>query len=385
MSTEKTKAKKEPTTRKRASARVGEPVKTPHPHDILCGRGGQANYHIGNLNYRALVDLNKPLYAACQKRHKQVISKSIVATIARQEPPGRFLEQDGKSGLWYEIENKWAVRKTSQALREEQMEDSLSILGLDKLSLTTACKKGSPEHASSSEDLSVLGQFRRKASASATAKKIRQKRRTITKAKTLKNKKRTRAGSSEEQLSEKNNKKISVVEITPQKKRRVHASDESVGFCGQKATVELKTPSGNHFGPEPNTRQHLETACPTKTEPFSQSKAPVRAVSLDASVSMSELGLWLNGVEFADPDVIDGKAETSGVVIGIVCDCKAHRREYGATCHKCTHPLGSNPNEYGASAQGTDVSEISDEDTFALFDDFSANIEDVLHEAAVSP
>mmetsp|Transcript_13996 Transcript_13996/g.19663 ORF Transcript_13996/g.19663 Transcript_13996/m.19663 type:complete len:640 (+) Transcript_13996:143-2062(+) len=85
--------------------------------DVLCGRGGAALRHPGNQTYRRLVQLNKALYITCLKAEKLKISKSIVAAIREQN--GRFLEKD-KKGLWYDIGDKKAMEKTSQALREGQ-------------------------------------------------------------------------------------------------------------------------------------------------------------------------------------------------------------------------------------------------------------------------
>ena len=58
--------------------------------DILCGRGGLGNNHFGNIFYRKQVDLRKALYQKSCKFAKVDISKSIVATIRKQN--GRFLE-----------------------------------------------------------------------------------------------------------------------------------------------------------------------------------------------------------------------------------------------------------------------------------------------------
>mmetsp|Transcript_11247 Transcript_11247/g.16289 ORF Transcript_11247/g.16289 Transcript_11247/m.16289 type:complete len:658 (-) Transcript_11247:290-2263(-) len=46
------------------------------------------------------------------------ISRSIVETVRTLDPPGRFLEKDPSTGLWYDIGDKKAVEKTSQALRD---------------------------------------------------------------------------------------------------------------------------------------------------------------------------------------------------------------------------------------------------------------------------
>jgi hypothetical protein len=93
-------------------------VTDPRETDVLCGRGGAALRHPGNQTYRRLVNLNKGLYIACLKTEKLKISRSIVAAIREQK--GRFLERDAKKGTWYDIGDKKAIEKTSQALREGQ-------------------------------------------------------------------------------------------------------------------------------------------------------------------------------------------------------------------------------------------------------------------------
>jgi hypothetical protein len=90
----------------------------PRETDVLCGRGGAALRHAGNQTYRRLVNLNKGLYITCMKTEKLKISRSIVAAIREQK--GRFLERDVKKGVWFDIGDKKAVEKTSQALREGQ-------------------------------------------------------------------------------------------------------------------------------------------------------------------------------------------------------------------------------------------------------------------------
>ena len=92
-------------------------VENPLPPDVLCGRGGAAQRHGGNLHYRTLVNSNKPYYCTCPKPEKLRISKSIVAAV--RESNGRFLER-ALDGLYYDIGDKKAVEKTSQALREGQ-------------------------------------------------------------------------------------------------------------------------------------------------------------------------------------------------------------------------------------------------------------------------
>ena len=89
-----------------------------HPHDVLCGRGGGTNNHNGNEKFRELVTHQKVLYLHSSKRDKPFVSRGIVRAVRAQNPPGRFLQKDEKTGLWYDIGDQKAREKTSQALRE---------------------------------------------------------------------------------------------------------------------------------------------------------------------------------------------------------------------------------------------------------------------------
>lgn len=103
-----------------------------HAHDILCGRGGHANKHPGNIAFRALVEQNQELYVRCNKIGKILVSKSIVEAIYQQSPPGRFLVLDNKIKMWKEVEYKVAMKKTSQAIRDvlskQQTNNTASVL-----------------------------------------------------------------------------------------------------------------------------------------------------------------------------------------------------------------------------------------------------------------
>jgi len=89
-----------------------------HAHDVLCGRGGGTNNHIGNSHWRMLVAANKQLYITLPKRQKMLLSRSIVNAVRSQNPPGRFLQKEGKTKLWFDVGDQRAQEKTSQALRE---------------------------------------------------------------------------------------------------------------------------------------------------------------------------------------------------------------------------------------------------------------------------
>mmetsp|Transcript_11171 Transcript_11171/g.23766 ORF Transcript_11171/g.23766 Transcript_11171/m.23766 type:complete len:770 (-) Transcript_11171:316-2625(-) len=89
--------------------------------DVVLGRGSGTQNHCGNVTYRKLVYLNKELYATSSKFDKLKISKAIVAAV--REFGGNFMQADEKrGGLYYDIGDKRAWDKTSQALREGQGE-----------------------------------------------------------------------------------------------------------------------------------------------------------------------------------------------------------------------------------------------------------------------
>lgn len=91
--------------------------------DILCGRGGLTNHHKGNKRFRDVVALHRPDYVRAPKIQKPSVARVIVRAIRNGDPPGRFLKKDHKTGLWYDIGDKRAAEKTSQALREKTIDE----------------------------------------------------------------------------------------------------------------------------------------------------------------------------------------------------------------------------------------------------------------------
>jgi len=92
-------------------------ISKPTPNDVLCGRGGGSQNHIGNKEYRAVIAANKRQYIGLPRKLKSLLVESIVNAVRLQSPPGRFLEKDNK-GLWADIGDKRAFAKTCQAIRE---------------------------------------------------------------------------------------------------------------------------------------------------------------------------------------------------------------------------------------------------------------------------
>lgn len=91
---------------------------TTYPTDqcVINGRGQGVQRHPGNEKYRALVHIMRSIYAKCPNSDKSRISKSIVMAV--RQTRGRFLELDERTGIYYDIGDKKACAKTSQALRE---------------------------------------------------------------------------------------------------------------------------------------------------------------------------------------------------------------------------------------------------------------------------
>jgi len=96
--------------------RSTKPVKQVSENDVLSGRGGATNVHVGNRFFRSLIDAHREKYLRAKKNDKPEISRSIVSIIRRRN--GAFLKKDESSGLFFEIGDDLAREKTSQALRQ---------------------------------------------------------------------------------------------------------------------------------------------------------------------------------------------------------------------------------------------------------------------------
>jgi len=97
------------------------PIVDPNENDVLCGRGGRINSHPGNIRFRNIISVNKKEYLASttKKLKKAHIAAKIVYDIRGLDPAGRFLKEDTDTGLWFDIGDAKAIKKTGQALRED--------------------------------------------------------------------------------------------------------------------------------------------------------------------------------------------------------------------------------------------------------------------------
>ena len=116
-----TRKKRAASTRRRRAGSIPEAVEDAAPelgrYDVAMGRGGMANNHVGNKNFRKMAESLKPAYQKLQKEEKTDFSIKLVQMV--HDKGGRFLAKDPADELWYEVDFKLARRKASQALREE--------------------------------------------------------------------------------------------------------------------------------------------------------------------------------------------------------------------------------------------------------------------------
>ena len=85
-------------------------------NDVLSGRGGATNNHVGNKKFRLIVAEYQEVYLQARKKEKAGIARQIVNRI--HQNGGRFLKRDESNNTWVEVPANKAVAKTSQALRE---------------------------------------------------------------------------------------------------------------------------------------------------------------------------------------------------------------------------------------------------------------------------
>lgn len=66
-----------------------------------------------------MVEDRKLDYIHSKRLDKPLVALSIIREWRAQDPPGRFLKIEDKTGLWNDVGDKKAREKTSQALREK--------------------------------------------------------------------------------------------------------------------------------------------------------------------------------------------------------------------------------------------------------------------------
>lgn len=144
-----------------AMKRIG----TPHEHDVLSGRGGAINSHLGNTKFREWVRERKNRYnLARTKAEKASVANEVMDLVRNQSPPGRFLQRDQSSvtgGVtwWVEVDEIKAMAKTSQALREGA--PSIRAAHKDELTVKKRTRKTNKKSQSTAQETTAVTGKRR--------------------------------------------------------------------------------------------------------------------------------------------------------------------------------------------------------------------------------
>lgn len=106
--------------------KVHKPI-SPHENDILLGRGGKNNMHVGNEKLRELARKVAEQYHRSSKKEKSYLSRTLVQKVKGMEPAGRFLRRHPKENHWEDMsEDEDKCReKCAQVLR-----DAVAFVGL---------------------------------------------------------------------------------------------------------------------------------------------------------------------------------------------------------------------------------------------------------------
>jgi len=88
----------------------------PTESDVLMGRGGKSNNHIGNQRYLKEVERMKSFYRNACKNDKTDWAQRLVNRV--HSYGGRFVKYSTEDSVWYEVSNKVARKKAGQAMRE---------------------------------------------------------------------------------------------------------------------------------------------------------------------------------------------------------------------------------------------------------------------------
>lgn len=118
---------------------MGAPHVSPihvHDNDILMGRGGKSNMHVGNEKLRQMALDKARQYEKADKKLKSILSVQLVAQVHSLSPPGRFLKRDAATMAWRLVPPELAREKASQCLRD-------AVSKLKKRPNSSACSSGS--------------------------------------------------------------------------------------------------------------------------------------------------------------------------------------------------------------------------------------------------
>mmetsp|Transcript_48773 Transcript_48773/g.56983 ORF Transcript_48773/g.56983 Transcript_48773/m.56983 type:complete len:610 (+) Transcript_48773:178-2007(+) len=128
-------------------------ITEPGQNDVMCGRGGGTNNHVGNRRFRMLVNTHKSRYYKAPKLDKPKVAREVMILWREQDPPGRFLGKDPKTSAWNDVGDQKSREKASQCLRERRVTgDNKSMFKSESAPTTTSSINDDGDNSSSSSE-----------------------------------------------------------------------------------------------------------------------------------------------------------------------------------------------------------------------------------------
>jgi len=99
----------------------GNVIQYPGKHDVMLGRGGESNYHSGNISFRHIVFSFKERFRLGSRVEKSKVIDEVVEAWRNLEPPGRFVaKKKASSGevFWHDVGDDLARKRAAKSLSE---------------------------------------------------------------------------------------------------------------------------------------------------------------------------------------------------------------------------------------------------------------------------
>jgi len=125
-------------------------------NDVIMEQKLLSNQNIGNLRLRIILEMMSEEYSKTSKGSERTkIAKSIVKSIRRANPPGRFLRKDSDSGLYVDVGDGDAMENVKECL------DNAETLFEDETGAINVPSNGNERDENSAYDKSFVDLLQR--------------------------------------------------------------------------------------------------------------------------------------------------------------------------------------------------------------------------------